>query len=96
MEEVGAGAADLLGLQHRAAAAAQILEHQLFREAVAAVKNKADREFLSAKPDDDRGRLAIQMKMVALNDVIRELREFVRDGKIAEHRAEQLKRKRVA
>ena len=96
MEEVGVADTDLLGLQHRAAAAAQILEHQLFREAVAAIKARIDREFLSCKPEDDRSRLSLQMKVLALNEVLTMLRRHIEHGKLAEHRAEQLKRKRVA
>lgn len=93
MEEVDA---DLLAQRNRGAEAQRLLDHDLFRSAVHAVRERTLQRLLGAAPEDDRQRLHCQVTLQVLNDVLANLRRFVETGKLAEAAADRKNARRRA
>ncbi len=87
MDNLAAEAAKLAPRANMAARAQSILDDELFRDAVEAVRDRLLSEFKSGKPENAKD---VRLMYDALERVISALHEHMRDGQIVKARLDQI------
>ena len=92
LDQLAAEAATLSNRSQRAAHAAGILDDEMFRAAVQAVRDGLVREFTTAKPEN---LLDVRLMYDALERVVSALGEHIRDGQIVNARLDAINQRRT-